>query len=228
MGAGGQAEQHHRRRPRPALAPAHAPGQLEQGDAGDGGEGGGRLVQGQRVAAPQGEGLEALAERRGERRTQVDQGGDQEQPGADAPNEDRSFPPLSCPAHCRRPYSSERTRSLGASPRCVRSHRRPAIAKPSRTPSISSPRWKPLPVGRVLGSEDATPMVFRVGVAAGQWLQLDDVVVTDRDDARRRGRPPVGHGHRDPGRPRGRPLRLRRVPHRRRRCCRPRPSRRPR
>src|SRR4051812_32766653 len=39
---------------------------------------------------------------------------------------------------------------------------------------------EPLPVGRVLGSEDATPMVFRVGVAAGQWLQLDDVVVTDR------------------------------------------------
>src|SRR6478672_3004311 len=36
------------------------------------------------------------------------------------------------------------------------------------------------PVGRVLGSEDATPMVFRVGVAPGQWLQLDDVVVTDR------------------------------------------------
>src|SRR3954453_1121117 len=39
---------------------------------------------------------------------------------------------------------------------------------------------EPLPVGRVLGSEDATPMVFRVGVAANQWLQLDDVVVTDR------------------------------------------------
>jgi DNA helicase HerA-like ATPase len=35
-------------------------------------------------------------------------------------------------------------------------------------------------VGRVLGSEDATPMVFRVGVAPGSWLQLDDVVVTDR------------------------------------------------
>jgi DNA helicase HerA-like ATPase len=39
---------------------------------------------------------------------------------------------------------------------------------------------EPLPVGRVLGSEDATPMVFRVGVAPGQWLQLDDVVVTAR------------------------------------------------
>jgi DNA helicase HerA-like ATPase len=35
-------------------------------------------------------------------------------------------------------------------------------------------------VGRVLGSEDATPMAFRVGVAEGQWLQLDDVVVTER------------------------------------------------
>ena len=49
-----------------------------------------------------------------------------------------------------------------------------------------------------------------------QWLQLDDVVVHRPHDARRRGRPRVGHGHRDPGRPRGRPLRLRRVPHRRR------------
>jgi DNA helicase HerA-like ATPase len=36
-------------------------------------------------------------------------------------------------------------------------------------------------VGRVLGSEDATPMIFRVGVAPGAWLQLDDVVVTDRE-----------------------------------------------
>jgi len=36
------------------------------------------------------------------------------------------------------------------------------------------------PVGRVLGSEDATPMVFRVGVGPGGWLQLDDVVVTER------------------------------------------------
>jgi DNA helicase HerA-like ATPase len=35
-------------------------------------------------------------------------------------------------------------------------------------------------VGRVLGSEDATPMIFRVGVGPGAWLQLDDVVVTDR------------------------------------------------
>jgi uncharacterized protein len=37
------------------------------------------------------------------------------------------------------------------------------------------------PVGRVLGSEDATPMVFRVGVGPGAWLQLDDVVVTERE-----------------------------------------------
>jgi hypothetical protein len=35
-------------------------------------------------------------------------------------------------------------------------------------------------VGRVLGSEDATPMAFHVGVAEGEWLQLDDVVVTER------------------------------------------------
>jgi DNA helicase HerA-like ATPase len=37
------------------------------------------------------------------------------------------------------------------------------------------------PVGRVLGSEDATPMVFHVGIGAGEYLQLDDVVVTERD-----------------------------------------------
>jgi uncharacterized protein len=36
------------------------------------------------------------------------------------------------------------------------------------------------PVGRVLGSEDATPMVFHVGIGPGQFLQLDDVVVTER------------------------------------------------
>jgi hypothetical protein len=36
------------------------------------------------------------------------------------------------------------------------------------------------PVGLVLGSEDATPLTFQVAVAPGRWLQLDDVVVTDR------------------------------------------------
>ena len=39
----------------------------------------------------------------------------------------------------------------------------------------------PRPVGRVLGNEDATPMVFWVGVAPEEFLQLDDVVVTSRN-----------------------------------------------
>lgn len=36
------------------------------------------------------------------------------------------------------------------------------------------------PVGRVLGTDDATPLTYWVGVAEGQYLQLDDVVVCDR------------------------------------------------
>ena len=36
------------------------------------------------------------------------------------------------------------------------------------------------PVGRVLGTADATPLQFWTAVSPGQWLQLDDVVVTHR------------------------------------------------
>src|SRR5439155_21527084 len=36
------------------------------------------------------------------------------------------------------------------------------------------------PVGRVLGTEDATPLAFWVPVAPEQYLQLDDVVVCER------------------------------------------------
>ncbi|HZE41349.1 MAG TPA: ATP-binding protein [Stackebrandtia sp.] len=36
-------------------------------------------------------------------------------------------------------------------------------------------------VGRVLGTEDATPLMFWVAVAEGAYLQLDDVVVTRRE-----------------------------------------------
>jgi hypothetical protein len=36
------------------------------------------------------------------------------------------------------------------------------------------------PVGRVLGTEDATPLEFWVALAPGQYLQLDDVVVCER------------------------------------------------
>jgi DNA helicase HerA-like ATPase len=37
------------------------------------------------------------------------------------------------------------------------------------------------PVGQVLGTEDATPLEFWVALAPGQYLQLDDVVVCERD-----------------------------------------------
>ncbi len=37
------------------------------------------------------------------------------------------------------------------------------------------------PVGRVLGTEDASPLTFWVAVTDGSYLQLDDVVVTTRD-----------------------------------------------
>src|SRR5215475_46764 len=44
------------------------------------------------------------------------------------------------------------------------------------------------PVGRVLGTTDATPLQFWVAVTPGAYLQLDDVVVTHRDVP---GREPV-------------------------------------
>src|SRR4051794_21464255 len=36
------------------------------------------------------------------------------------------------------------------------------------------------PVGRVLGTEDSTPLTFWVALSEDRYLQLDDVVVTDR------------------------------------------------
>ena len=38
----------------------------------------------------------------------------------------------------------------------------------------------PDPVGRVLGTEDSTPLTFWVAVAPDHYLQLDDVVVCER------------------------------------------------
>ena len=72
-------------------------------------------------------------------------------------------------------------------------------------------------VGRVLGTQDATPLSFWVAIESGAHLQLDDVVVTaralpgrdSRDGAALRG------GHRRAGPPRGRPVRFRRLPDRR-------------
>jgi hypothetical protein len=39
----------------------------------------------------------------------------------------------------------------------------------------------PVPVGLVIGTVPASPLQFAVGVGTGQFLQLDDVVVTSRD-----------------------------------------------
>ena len=36
-------------------------------------------------------------------------------------------------------------------------------------------------VGRVVGTEDSTPLEFAVALAPGAYLQLDDVVATERD-----------------------------------------------
>jgi uncharacterized protein len=50
------------------------------------------------------------------------------------------------------------------------------------TPDSPDPSTGPEPpVGRVLGTSDATPLQFWTAVEAGSWLQLDDVVVTHRD-----------------------------------------------
>lgn len=43
------------------------------------------------------------------------------------------------------------------------------------------PSPAPAPVGRVLGTADATPLQFWTAVNPGSWLQLDDVVVTWRE-----------------------------------------------
>ena len=76
-------------------------------------------------------------------------------------------------------------------------------------------------VGKVAGTADSTPLKFHVAIADGAYLQLDDVVTcSPRRPRCREGR----HlRRRDRGRlaPRGRHVRLRRVPDRRRRHARP-------
>lgn len=56
----------------------------------------------------------------------------------------------------------------------------PGFATPGWYRRPVDPSQLPEPVGRVLGSEDATPLSFHVGLAPGEILQLDDVVVTER------------------------------------------------
>jgi DNA helicase HerA-like ATPase len=50
----------------------------------------------------------------------------------------------------------------------------------ARPPTIGSSAARSPVVGRVIGTEPATPLEFWVGVADGAYLQLDDVVVVDR------------------------------------------------
>ncbi len=76
--------------------------------------------------------------------------------------------------------------------------------------------------GRVLGTEDATPLEFWVGGRArARYLQLDDVVVASSGCCPT-GEPVriVRRRHPGAGPPRGRPVRLRRLPHRRRHAAR--------
>ncbi|MGA8112981.1 MAG: ATP-binding protein [Actinocatenispora sp.] len=67
-------------------------------------------------------------------------------------------------------------------------------APPEDTDAVAWPEFTAGPpadagtVGRVLGTEDATPLTFWVAVQEGAYLQLDDVVVTDREVP---GRDPV-------------------------------------
>src|SRR5881275_1912191 len=51
----------------------------------------------------------------------------------------------------------------------------------SPSPLSDPPAVAGAPVGRVLGTADATPLSFWVAVEPGAYLQLDDVVVTRRD-----------------------------------------------
>src|SRR5881275_3057129 len=51
----------------------------------------------------------------------------------------------------------------------------------SPSPLSDPPAVAGAPVGRVLGTADATPLSFWVAVEPGAYLQLDDVVVTRRE-----------------------------------------------
>src|SRR6266542_1053870 len=65
-----------------------------------------------------------------------------------------------------------------ATGRCRKTGREETMARRA-APAPDGPR-KP-PVGRVLGTADATPLQFWVAVAPEAYLQLDDVVVTERE-----------------------------------------------
>jgi uncharacterized protein len=52
---------------------------------------------------------------------------------------------------------------------------------PRERPHVGGNSARPVMIGRVVGTEDATPLLFSVAVAPDAYLQLDDVVVTVRD-----------------------------------------------
>src|SRR5215204_7799936 len=56
-----------------------------------------------------------------------------------------------------------------------------AVPSPSAVPPAADGAVSASPVvGRVIGTEPATPLEFWVGVGEGSYLQLDDVVVVER------------------------------------------------
>jgi hypothetical protein len=65
-----------------------------------------------------------------------------------------------------------------------------------------------VPLGRVLGTQPATPLDFWVTLEDGRWVQLDDVVVTERDLPGAGAVTVAGHGHAGARDPRGSNLRL--------------------
>src|SRR5689334_10304241 len=48
------------------------------------------------------------------------------------------------------------------------------------SPDPVHPAKAPAPVGRVIGTEDSTPLEFWVGIDPDHYLQLDDVVALER------------------------------------------------
>src|SRR5262249_24543826 len=82
-----------------------------------------------------------------------------------------------CRASVREAEACSRATGVGRPATCMH-----ATAQPRGANQMDEP------VGRVLGTTDATPLQFWVAVTPGAYLQLDDVVVTHRDVP---GREPV-------------------------------------
>ena len=89
---------------------------------------------------------------------------------------------------------------------------RRATAAPAQMKPI--PAGTADPLGLVAGTVPATPLKYSVSLAPGQYVQLDDVVVTQRGAAGSDDGPDRRGGDERRGDARGRPVRLRRVPDR--------------